>query len=167
MQDLQGLSQEQATIFEAHVQSVRFYLRDFEELNLLIRGEESSDRNIAWATLDFLSDFNGTPPFTSYSLEGMYARHWQHFAIRGTTISLMESLIHIYTRNYLPFSDNGISVEINSKAPMLQSMMGLMQSSYEQNKRLKKTAINVEALLDSGPSGVHSEYIVLSGLGYM
>ena len=37
---------------------IRAYLRDFPELNRLIKGEETSDRMIAWAVLDVLDDFN-------------------------------------------------------------------------------------------------------------
>lgn len=141
-------------------------MRDFAELNLLIRGEESSDRMIAWATVDFISDFNGTPYFTSFNLDDLFALNLQHLAIRGTVCSLFESLMIFYARNHLPFSDGGLSVSINDKAPIIQSMLGLMSSSYEQNKRLVKTALNVESIMDSGPSGVHSDYAAMAGLGF-
>ena len=58
MSQLQGLGQpQQGTSFEAHIQSVRLFMRYFAVLNLLIRGEETSDRMLAWATMDFLSNF--------------------------------------------------------------------------------------------------------------
>jgi len=148
------------------VQSVRLFMRDFAELNLLIRGEESSDRMIAWATMDFLSDFNGTPPFSGYSLDDLFARNLHSMAIRGTVISLMQSLMIIYARNNLPFSDGGLTVSINDKAPIIQSMLGLLQSSYEQQKRMVKTAVNIEGILDHQPSGVHSDYLALSAVGF-
>jgi hypothetical protein len=163
---LQGLAQPTLTGLESHIQSVRLFMRDFAELNLLIRGEESSDRMIAWATMDMLSDFNGTPPFSTYSLDDLFTRNLHSLAIRGTVISLLQSLMLIYARNYLPFSDGGLSVSINDKAPILQSMIGLMQSAVEQQKRMVKTAINVEGLLDVQPSGVHSDYLALSCIGY-
>ena len=148
------------------MQSVRLFMRDFAELNLLIRGEESSDRMIAWATMDFLSDFNGSTPFSSYSLDDMFSYNLMSFATRGTVISLMQSLMILYTRNYLAFSDGGLSVNINDKAPMIQAMLGLLQSAFEQQKRMIKTAINVSGLLDSSPSGLHSDYMALSASGY-
>ncbi len=163
---LQGIAQDQTAAFAAHIQLVRLFFRDFAELNLLIRGEESSDRMIAWAILDFLSDFNATPPFTYFTIEDMYARNWQSFATRGTAISLLQSAMLLYARNQLPFSDGGISSVINDKAPMIQSILGLFQSSYEQTKRQIKTAINIEGMLDQGASGLHSEYAVLTTLGY-
>lgn len=164
--ELQGLAQTVSPNFKAHIQITRLFFRDFAELNLLIAGEESSDRMIAWATLDFLSDFNGTPHFTNFDIDTMYGRNLQSFAVRGTAISLLQSLMLIYTRNHVPFSDGGLSVSINDKAPMIQSILSLFQSSYEQNKRQIKIAVNVEGLLDVFPSGVHSDYAVLSGLSY-
>lgn len=151
--------------FKGHVQSVRMFMRDFAQLNLLIGGEESSDRMIAWSTFDFLSDFNGTPHFTNYSLEDLFARNLQHLAIRGTVITLLQSVGMLYARNRLPFSDGGISADMNDKAPMIQAWLQLFQAAYEQQKRQVKVALNIETLLDGGPSGVHSDYYVLSLCG--
>lgn len=164
---LQGLGQPSSVVFAAHVQSVRLFMRDFAELNLLVRGEESSDRMITWATVDFLSDFNGTPPFTMFSLDDLVLTFpLQHLAVRGTVISLLQSLMILWSRNYLPFSDGGLTVNFQDRAPLIQSMLSLFQSAYEQNKRMTKTAINVQGLLDVAPSGVHSDYLALSALGF-
>jgi len=70
MATLEGVSGISDTM-RAHTQLVRTFMRDFAELNLLIRGEESSDRMLAWATYDFVSDFNSTTPFTGIGLEEM------------------------------------------------------------------------------------------------
>ena len=167
MTQLQGLAQETSATFRAHVQLVRLFMRDFAELNLLIKGEESSDRMISWAALDFLSDFNGTPPFSAFSIEGMYSMQLQSFAVRGTAIALLQSVMLLYIRNQLPFNDGGISVSINDKAPLIQATLGLLQSTHEQNKRLIKTSLNVMGIMDEGPSGVHSDYAAMSNLGYL
>lgn len=141
-------------------------MRDFAPLNLLIRGEESSDRMIAWATVDFLSDFNGTPPFSAYSLDDLFSLNLQNLCVRGTVIGLLQSLMIFYARNHLPFSDGGLSVSINDKAPIIQSMLSMFQSAYEQNKRMVKTALNIEGIMDAQPSGVHSDYYALSAIGF-
>jgi hypothetical protein len=164
--ELLPLGQSSSQAFNAHIQSVRLFMRDFAQLNLLIRGEESSDRMIAWATVDFLSDFNGTPPFASYSLDDLFSLNLQNLCVRGTVISLLQSLMIFYARNHLPFSDGGLSVSINDKAPIIQSMLALFQSAYEQNKRLVKTSLNVEGIMDAQPSGVHSDYYALSAIGF-
>lgn len=164
VQDL-GQPYDPRAALRGHIESVRLFMRDFAELNLLIAGQESSDRIIVWATQDFLSDFNGTPPFTGYGLEELASRNLQHLAVRGTAITLLQSVMLLQIRNHLPFSDGGLSVEINGKAPLIQSVLQLFQSAYEQNKRQVKTALNIEQLLDQGPSGVHSDYYGLSSLG--
>jgi len=163
LQDLGGLPD---GIVQAHIQGVRLFTRDFSELNLLIQGEESSDRMILWATQDFLSDFNGTPPFTGHTLQTIAGYNLQSFAVRGTLVSLLQSLMIIHARNNLSFSDGGMSISINDKAPMIQSMLALFQSAYEQNKRAIKTTMNIEGMLfDSGASGLHSDYYILSATG--
>lgn len=149
-----------------HIETVRNFMRDFAELNLLIRGEESTDRMIVWATQDFLSDFNGTPPFTGYMLDELASRNLQNLCVRGTVITLLQSVMLLHARNYIPFSDGGINTSINDKAPIIQSILQLFQAQYEQQKRMVKTALNIEQLLDYGPSGVHSDYYGLAALGY-
>lgn len=166
--ELQPVDQQDAfsETFRAHIQAVRLFTRDFTQLNLLIRGEESTDRMIAWATLDFLSDFNGTPHFTNFALEDLFVRNLQSLAVRGTVVTLLQSVGLLYTRNRLPFSDGGISVDINDKAPMIQAWLNLLTSVYEQKKQHVKVAINIEGILtDPGPSGVHSDYFALSAIG--
>lgn len=166
-QQLQGFGQPRMQTLNAHVQEVRLFMRDFAQLNLLIRGEESSDRMLAWATLDFLSNFNGTPPFSRYNLDDLiYSYNLNHFAIRGTVISVLQSVMFIYARNHLPFSDGGLSVNFNDKAGVIQSMLQLLQAAYEQDKRQIKTAINVMGIMDEGPSGVLSDYSALAAIGY-
>lgn len=151
-------------IMRSHVQGVRLFMRDFAEINLLVKGEESSDRTIAWASLDFVSDFNGsTTPFTNISLEEMYMRGWQSFAVRGTTVTLLQSLMILYARNHIPFSDGGISVSMNDKAPIIMQLLSLLLSAYEQNKRSMKTAINIEQLLSPDSTGLFSDYTALAG----
>lgn len=166
-QQLEGLKQPMGIELMSHVQSVRLFMRDFAELNLLIRGEESSDRMIVWATFDFLSDFNGSPPFTNYSLGDLLQHNLHSFMVRGTVVSLLESLILIYTRNHLPFSDGGLSVEINGKAPQLQGFLGMIKSAYEQKKSQVKTAQNIQGMIsDYGSGGLMSDYSIIHGYGY-
>lgn len=163
--ELEGLGQPISLAVKSHIQSVRFFMRDFTRLNTLIQGEESSDRMILWASMDWLSDFNGTPPFTNLMLEDVVSRNLQNLAVRGTVISLLQSVMILHARNYLPYTDGGLTVQIHDKAPFYQSMIGLFQSAYEQNKRLVKTALNVESMLDMDASGIHSDYYTLHTLG--
>lgn len=157
LRQIQGFRQPTREVLRQHCASVRLFTRDYSELNLLLRGEESDDRIVQWATMDFLSGFNGTPPLTAFSLDDLYGMHQQYFCVRGTVITLLESLMLHYSRNFVPISDGGIVANINDRAPMIQSMLGLFQASYEQRLRLLKTSLNIAQILDGG-GGLMSEY---------
>jgi len=167
-QQLQGLAgiPGVSETFASFIYTVRMFLRDHPQLNRLVKGEEHSDRMIAWAILDFLSDFAGTPPFLGYmSLEQLFERHFQSFAVRGTSVALLQSVGILQTRNHLNFSDGGISVAVSDKTPMLMQWINQFQTKYEQEKMQKKVAMNIEGLLNS-PSGVHSELWYVNSWGY-
>src|SRR3954468_4840113 len=100
------------------VASVRSFLRDYKELNRLIAGEESSNRQIVWAICDALDDYNTTPPFTQFDLNTFPSRS---LLVRATTISLLESIGLLQTRNHLSWSDGGLTVGVSDKTPFIQS----------------------------------------------
>lgn len=136
---------------------VRAFMRDYPELNRLIMGEEHSDRLIAWAVIDALEDFNTTPPLTGYGLINFPSKH---LLLRGTVISLLESVGLLMTRNHLTFSDGGIQVGVSDKTPLIQSWIHLFERKYEEKKQRLKIAINIE---NGWGGGVHSEYQWTSG----
>ena len=141
----------------AFVQMVRLYLRDFEELNRLVAGEESTDRMIAWAVLDAISNFNGTPHFTNISIEELLNLNQQHLLLRMTVEALIESVGLLQTRNHINYSDGGINVGVNDKTPLLMNWLQYFRSYTEQLKQRVKVAININAVLGPSNVGVHSE----------
>ncbi len=148
--------------FRAFIQTVRLFMRDHPQLNRLVLGEEHSDRMIAWAIMDFLSDFAGSPPNLGYfTLDQMISMHYQSFALRGTCVALLQSVGILQTRNHLNFSDGGLSVGVSDKAPLLMQWINQFQSKYEQEKVQRKVALNIEQLW--GDSGQHSEYFFING----
>ena len=144
-------------VMKAFVQDVRLYLRDYAELNRIVRGEESSDRQIAWAVLDALSDFNGTPHFTTMSLEELLGRNQHALIRRMTVISLIESISMLQIRNHINYSTGGINVGVNEKAPLLLSWLQYYKSYTDQLKQRVKVSINIEGILGPSNHGVHSE----------
>jgi hypothetical protein len=151
-------------VFNSFIQTVRLFMRDHPQLNRLVKGEESSDRMIAWAIHDFLSDFAGTPPFLGYrTLEEMFNQHLQAFALRGVAVALFQSIGILQTRNHLQFSDGGISVGVSDKAPMLMQWIRDFQNKYEQQKVQIKVSQNIAQLLCGSPGGVHSELFFVNG----
>jgi hypothetical protein len=136
------------------VSLVRAFMRDYPELNRLIQGSEHSDRMIAWAIMDALSDFNTTPPLIGpFQLSHFPSKH---ILLRGTVISLLESLGMLMTRNQLTFSDGGIQVGISDKSNLLMSWISLFTNKYEEKKKLLKISLNIEG---GWGGGVHSEYM--------
>jgi len=154
---LQGLPGVTPT-FRAFVQSVRLYTRDFPELNRLLTGEESTDRQIAWSVLDAMADFNGTPHITSYHLEDLLGRSQQALLLRMTVISLIEQVGLLQTRNHINYSTGGINVGINDKTPLLMNWLQYYKSYTDQRKQQVKVALNIEGILGPTNSGVFSEY---------
>jgi hypothetical protein len=148
--------------FNSFIQTVRLFMRDHTQLNRLIKGEESSDRMIAWAILDFLSDFAGTPPpLGYYTLDQLLEMYYQSFALRGTVVALLQSVGLLQTRNHLPFSDGGISLEVSNKAPMWMQWIRDFQNKYEQEKVARKISMNISQMFGN-PSGICSEYFYIN-----
>jgi hypothetical protein len=143
--------------FRAFIQAVRLYMRDFTELNRIVSGEETSDRQIAWSMLDALADFNGTPHLTSYSFEDLLTRNQQALLLRMTTITVIESVGLLQTRNHINYSNGGINVGVNDKTPLLMKWLQYYKAFTDQLKQRVKVALNIEGILGPSHSGVHSE----------
>ena len=154
LQGIPGMSQ----TTHDFVQMVRLFMRDFPELNRLVKGEESSDRQIAWAVMDAVADFNGTPHFTTLRLEDLLQRSQHALMLRMTVISVIESVALLQTRNHLNYSNGGVNVGVNDKTPLLMNWLQYFKSTTEQMKQRVKVALNIEGILGPSNSGVHSEY---------
>lgn len=155
LQGIPGMSDS----FREFVQMVRFYMRDMPELNRLVAGEESTDRQIAWAVMDALADFNGTPPFLgNINLDGMLGMQQHSLLLRMTVCNVIESVGLLQTRNHINYSNGGITVGVNDKTPMLMNWLQYFKSTTDQLKLRVKVAMNIASILGPTNSGVHSEY---------
>jgi hypothetical protein len=147
----------------AFVQLVRSYMRDYPELNRLTAGEESTDRQILWALMDALADFNGTPPMLGGStLEDLLGMSQHNLLLRMTVVSVIESVGLLQTRNHINYSNGGITVGVNDKTPMLMNWLQYFKASTDQMKQRVKVAMNINQILGSGNIGVHSEYFAVN-----
>jgi len=153
IQGVQGLSQSMRTF----VQVIRMYLRDLPELNRLVAGQETNDRMIAWSVLDALAKFNGTPHFTNYSLDDLFAMNQQHLLLRMSVIAVIESVGLLQTRNHINYSDGGLNVGVNDKTPLLMQWLQYYQSYTDQLLARTKVAMNIGDILGPSNSGVFSE----------
>jgi hypothetical protein len=155
---LQGLPGISPTM-NALIQSVRLFTRDHAELNRLVQGEESSDRQIAWAIADAVSNFNQSPHFTSYSLEDMVQQlGLTSILIRMTTINLLESVGLLQTRNHINYNNGSFSVGVNDKTPLIMQWLTYFRASVDQDKARIKVALNINGILGPSNLGVVSEY---------
>lgn len=134
------------------VNQVRLFMRDYAELNRLIAGEESNNRQIMWAILDAIDYYNTTTPFSTHNIFTFPSRS---LLLRLTVISLLESVGLLQTRNHLQFSDGGIQVGINDKTQFLQGWIQLFRQSTDERIQRMKTAANIEG---AWGGGIHSEY---------
>lgn len=148
--------------FRAFVQAVRGYTRDFPELNRIVAGEESTDRQIAWSVMDALADFNGTPHLTNYCLEDLLQRNQHYLLIRMTVISLIEQVGLLQTRNHINYSTGGTNVGVNDKTPLLMGWLKYFKSFTDQRKQHVKVALNIEGILGPSNMGVPSEYMFVN-----
>lgn len=146
------------------VQLVRLFTRDFPEMNRLIAGVESTDRQIAWAVMDALADFNGTPPFLGQmSIDDLLNYGQTNLLLRMSTISLIESVGLLQTRNHINYSTGGTSVAINDKTPLLMQWLQYFKATTEQMKLKVKVSMNIAQILGPTNVGARSEYWNVNG----
>jgi len=146
---------------------VRFFMRDYPELNRLTDGYDHNIRHVKWAILDTLSDWSSTPPFLGQNLQLIIARNWISVFVRGVVINLLESIGILHLRNHLAYSDGGVNVQTENPQ-MIQSWLTMFKSTYEQKRQRLLIALNIENLLSQGVGGVHSElYFINSFFGYL
>lgn len=142
------------------IAAVRAKMRDYAQLNRLVAGQETSDRQIAFAIMEAIDDFNTTPPLIgSFTLDTFPSTS---LLINGAVIFTLESVGLLQTRNQMNYSDGqGVQVGVNDKAPMLMQWIGRFQQQYENKKMRLKQAINLNHALNGG--GVSSEYSLVNG----
>ena len=139
---------------------VRAKMRDYPELNRLIEGRETSDREIAFAIMECIDDFNMTPPLLgTFTLESFPSIS---LLINGSIINIITSVGLLQTRNHMSYSDGqGVQVSVSDKGPQLMNWMNLFTQTYEQKKFRLKQALNLGNALNG--SAVPSEYAIING----
>lgn len=143
---------------EQAVEKLRIFLGDSKSENKLIPGEELSNDKLSLALDLALDEFNNTPPFMSFTLATFPSLS---VILQGAAVHSLMMAGFIQTRNYLQFSDGGISEVINDKSPMYQGWINMIMNSvigYAKNASDIKIALNMA----SGFGVVKSPY----GYGY-
>lgn len=148
------------------VERVRSFLRDYEAINRLIKGEESKDRDILFAVTYAIDDINSTPPPLVKSLDQMVASGWGPLIVLGTVITILRSVSLHYIRNNQQFNDGGlVTGGLSDKAPAIQAWINQNEGRYENLKQRVKISANQAEMMGSRPVGLPSEYSLVHGLG--
>jgi hypothetical protein len=139
---------------------VRAYLRDYPELNRLLSGQETSDRQIAQSIVNAVDDWNSTPPLlTPVSIQTFPSLS---LLLQGSVIYLLQSVAMLQLRNHLSYSDGqGQQISTSDKSPQLMAWANLMASQYESKKFRLKKALNITAAMNR--TAVLSEYTSVNG----
>ena len=108
-----------ATLEETRVK-LRAFLRDYEEENVLIDHEESSDANLDLGIELAIEEFNMSPPVIdpTYTIEDFPS---PAMLIYGAAIHVLISTGIKYSRNELSFNDGGVSQVIFNKDGKIQA----------------------------------------------
>jgi hypothetical protein len=91
------------------------------------------------------------------SLDDLLQRNQHSLMLRLTVITLLESVGLLQTRNHINYSNGGLNVGVNDKTPLILQWLQYYQASTKQLMSQVKVALNIEGMLGSGGSGVHSE----------
>jgi len=126
------------------VGAVRQYLGDRPENNKIIPGFEVSNDSIKLAIELAIDEFNNTPPFMQFTLATFPSKV---VIIHGSIVHCLIMAGIIQSRNYLQFSDGGISEILGDRAQQYQGWIQQISSqvkNYKQSSDEIKIAINME-----------------------
>ncbi len=129
---------------EQVLKHLRTFLGDRPEDNKLIPGEELSVDKLKLAVALTIDEFNNAPPFTSFTLQTFPSLM---VLIHGATVQCLIMAGLIQSRNYLQFSDGGISEVIGDKAPSYQGWINQLAGilgNYKKTSEDIKVSINME-----------------------
>jgi hypothetical protein len=140
----------------------RLFMRDFKELNRLVKGHETSPRLMVFAVVDTLQDVRSTPPLMYFDDDYLLdpVTGIPSILMRGVLVHVLQSVGVLQLRNHLDVSDGGVQVGISNKSPMIQHWVQLFMNHYEQSKVKWLVAKNIEGAFGYG---VSSEYDNLGG----
>jgi hypothetical protein len=143
------------------VARVRGFLVDYPKVNRMISGREFSDRQIYWALVEVMADFNEWTPSTNFSFENF--RH-QHLLVLGASAWLLTSSGILQTRNAVNYSDGGATINDQAKISALMNWVQYLQGAYESRREAVKRSINIAKGFGDG---YYSDmYFLQSGVYY-
>lgn len=123
---------------------VREFIADYVENNHLLDGVEFTDTRISLATELAISEFNMIPPIGGVSIN-TFLRAGKGLAMSGILWKLFEGQMALLARNTMSYSDGGISLPVEERMQLYQSMAGMFQQEFMSSAARVKQYLNIEA----------------------
>lgn len=152
-----------SSIWRTMVNQARAFMRDYAKLNLLLEEEETGDRTLLMDLALAVSDVNGEPPNTAFSLEELVNAGYTTIILYGTLVHVLEGLMLLETRNHLNWQDGGNVVGLQDKTPLLAQHVRYYRDLYGVKLSRKKISHNIATAVGSQLMGVPSEYWAIHG----
>lgn len=122
------------------VNDVREYFKDIPELNILLEGEEQSSKKLIDLAIRLtISDFNSTPPVTSYTRDTFPN---EVILMYGVGHHLANGEMERQLRNQVNYSAQGLTVQLDDKFSMYQALSQYYKQLFDQKTREFKQYIN-------------------------
>ena len=142
-----------STVLNRLVQTIRSYLKDFPELNRLVKGHEFADPTIVTAIADAVDDFNLDSPLAPFGIDNFPSISLLRI---GATKYLMESATFLQTRNHLTYSDGqGVQVNSSDRGPVYLNIVQKLSQEWEVKKQRLIVKLNVRSMMGGG---VYSDF---------
>jgi hypothetical protein len=143
------------------VLKLRRFMRDYPELNRIIKAEETSDRMLREAIRYAFTEWNVTDPIYENITPEYYPYAAENILIQLATSYVLKSVVLLRARNRIMYNDAGFSID--EEAAVLAEEKTLMEYFSNEAKRLMK-AYKVTNNVLRGWGEVRSEYASVSYL---
>lgn len=130
---------------------IREYLSDKPELNHLLDGVEFPDAMISIAMDLAVNEFNLIPPLSAVDINTFPNRA---LLMSGTIYKMLTGQATLLARNTMAYNDGGVSIPIEERAQLYQSLAATFQSDFQTAAR----AYKIQANYKSGWGGISSDY---------
>lgn len=132
-------------------EEVQEFIQDRVEKNHLLDGNEFQPTQINLAIELAIGEFNMYTPVSAFNT---YSFPNKSLLMFGTLAKLFAGQAALLARNHMSYSDGGISVPVEERAQLYQSLAAMYQQSFESMGKAWKIQDNI----DNGWGGVSSDY---------
>ena len=120
------------------------YLQDRVENNYLLSGPEFSPTQVALAIDLALSEWNVIPPLGLDSVD-TFPSAGKSILMSGVCWKLFEGAVALLARNTMEYSDGGLTVPVEERAPLYMQLAAMFQASFQSSASKLKIHLNLES----------------------